>query len=106
LNPARAEQLPSSQALREFQWSSLPFILGAPEKRPAWLHVGRVFEECGIVTDSPAGRREFERRVEALRHDASRQDFEEIRKAWCFSDDQFRQESLAKSVAAKGHHYY
>src|SRR5687768_17351897 len=65
LNPARAKLLKKNGKLRDFRWSSYPAYLQDRSERPSWLRVDRVFGEAGIPTDSPAGRREFARRMEA-----------------------------------------
>src|SRR3989442_12495274 len=41
LNPARAKLLSGKQSLSEFRWSSYPFYVSPPSKRPAWLRVDR-----------------------------------------------------------------
>jgi hypothetical protein len=55
------------QRLKSFVWSSWPGYLLAPSKRPAWLRVDRLLGEWGIPKDSPAGRQQMERALEARR---------------------------------------
>ena len=67
LNPARAKLLRPEQPLRAYRWSSWPEYLKKPRQRPGWLRVDRLLGEMRIPKDSPAGRRELERLVEARR---------------------------------------
>jgi hypothetical protein len=99
LNPARAKLLAPDAPLRSYRWSSVPMFIAEASERPRWLRVDRVFGESGIPQDSAAGRREFERRIEAIRssEDAvSEEDLVAIRREWCFADESFRQELLAE----------
>lgn len=84
LNPVRARLLKPQQALREYRWSSWPEYLKKPKKRPAWLRVDRVLGEMGIAKDSPAGRRELERLVEARREAEESAAYKPIRRGWFF----------------------
>src|SRR3954471_22378603 len=67
LNPVRAKLLKPEQRLRDFGWSSYPDYLKEAKARPKWLRVDRVLGECGIPSDSAAGRRQWEQRMEAKR---------------------------------------
>ena len=81
LNPARAKLVTAEQPLKSFAWSSWPAYLLAPSKRPAWLRacvpkprrrqVDRLLGQCGIPKDSPAGRQQLERALEARRSNQS-----------------------------------
>jgi hypothetical protein len=74
-----------------------------------WLHVDRLFGECRIPQDTPAGRREFERRLEARRlaeTDKPAEEFRAIRHGWCFSDDSFRKELLGQMERRAGTYHY
>lgn len=104
LNPVRAKLLTTEQALATYRWSSFPALLAA--HRPEWLRVDRLFGECRIPQDSVAGRREFERRLEARRAEENSEAFQEVRRSWCYGDDRFRQELLARvEDSAKQSHY-
>jgi len=48
LNPVRAGLLKSELPLETFAWSSYGYYLQAPEERPGWLRVDRLFGEKGI----------------------------------------------------------
>lgn len=106
LNPARAKLLPPDAPLHGYHWSSLPMFLAATAQRPEWLQVARVFGECGIPQDSPAGRREFGRRLEARRDQESTEQLEGIRRGWCFGDDDFRKELLGQMDSKFGKSHY
>jgi hypothetical protein len=109
LNPVRATLLPPDAPLRSFRWSSLPMFVAEGAERPGWLHVDRVFGECGIPQDSAAGRREFEKRLEARRLSEGAESVEElaaIRRGWCFGDDAFRKELLTQMDGKIGASHY
>jgi REP element-mobilizing transposase RayT len=106
LNPVRASLLAEEESLRRYPWTSFPEYLKAPSQRRAWLRVDRVLGECGIPKDSPAGRREFERVVEARRGEDSGETFAGIRRGWCLGDEAFRQELLERVSAKAGPQHY
>jgi hypothetical protein len=66
-NPARAKLPPPESRLLEYPWSSFGGYWAEPRPRPKWLRVERLPGERGIGHDTEAGRREFERRMEARR---------------------------------------
>jgi putative transposase len=93
LNPVRAKLLPPKQPLESFVWSSYGEYLKGPAQRFPWLRVDRLLTEMGIAKDSPAGRKEFGRKMEDQR--GAKENFAKIRRGWCFGDAKFRRESLA-----------
>jgi len=107
LNPARAKLLGAEQKLASFAWSSLRLYLQPPRKRPVWLRVGSLLGEHGIPRDSPAGRREFGRRMEVrgCADDAPGQ-FKAVRRGWCLGDKAFRKELLAQMKERVKEHDY
>lgn len=105
LNPVRAKLVPPDAALRSYRWSSLPLTLLPLEQRPAWLRVDRMLGESGIQQDDAAGRSELERRLESRRDDAS-EEFDDVRRGWCFGDEQFRQELLTRVEGSAGSHHF
>jgi hypothetical protein len=76
LNPVRAKIVDEQEALESYAWSSFPMYLWSAWKRPKWLRVGLLLAEHGISNDGARGRREFSRRMEALRSE----DDPEVRK--------------------------
>ncbi len=94
LNPVRAKLLETEQPLRAYRWSSYPLYLQPAGQRPVWLRVDRVLGENGIAKDSAAGRREFERRMEARRREDAGEQWTKIRRGWCLGDEDFRKELL------------
>ena len=106
LNPARAKLLKPEQGLREYRWSSWPEYLKGPGKRPAWLRVDRVSGEIGIATDSAAGRRELERRMEGRRGSEEGADYKAIRRGWFFGDKAFKRELLGQMSERLGSEHY
>jgi putative transposase len=106
LNPVRAKLIPPESAVREYVWSSFAMFCSPPSQRPSWLRVDRLFGECGIPEDSGAGRRQFERALEARRTLESDQEFDLVRHSWCFGDDEFRRELLAQVEGGVGKSHY
>lgn len=105
LNPVRAKLLAAGEGLRAYRWSSFPLYLSPPSGRPAWLRVDRVLGEWGIPKDSPAGRQQFERRLEARRQAGEQPDFDPYKAGWCVGSEEFREELLAqvRETARPGH---
>src|SRR2546426_2114324 len=56
LNPARAKLLKREERLSGYVWSSYPWYLRPPSRRPAWLRVDRLLGESGIRRDDRRGR--------------------------------------------------
>lgn len=105
LNPVRAKLIAPESPLRSYRWSSFPVHLAAPEARPSWLRGDRLFGELGIPRWDEAGRAEFEQRTEARRAQSA-EEFDRVRRGWCFGGEQFRSELLAKVEGeARGHHF-
>jgi putative transposase len=97
LNPVRAKLLGVQEPLRDYPWSSYPQYLQSPSKRAAWLRVDRLFGEWGIQRDNLAGRRRFEHGMEGRRrqeNEGEDQQWEGLRRAWCWGEDAFRRELL------------
>jgi len=106
LNPVRARLLKAEDRLLAYPWSSLPWYLAAPEHRPGWIRVDRLLGEHGIQRDTAAARREFERRMEARRHDeADEAGLRALRRGWCLGGAGFRKELLEKMEGKLGEHH-
>jgi hypothetical protein len=106
LNPVRAKLLKKDQRLREFQWSSFVQYLNSPSMRPSWLRTDRLLGEHGIQKDSPAGRSEFEKRLEWRRVSGEPQQLERLVSGWCLGSEEFRKELLAQMSQAKGPEHF
>jgi hypothetical protein len=106
LNAARAKLLAPEQPLRDYDWSSYPLYLQAPRRRPAWLRVDRLLGEHGIARDTAAGRKEFQRRMEARRAAESEEDYKAVRRGWCLGEAAFRKEWLAQMAEQAGSNHY
>jgi putative transposase len=97
LNPVRAGMIGSKAAVHSYPWSSCSAYLRAKRKRPGWLRTDRLLGEHGIVSDGVGARREFSRRMEALREEANRaQDLKAIRRGWKLGGEDFLDWILAK----------
>jgi putative transposase len=107
LNPTRAKLVRPEQKLASYPWSSLRLYLMPPGKRPGWLRAGPLLGEHGIPKDSPAGRREFARRMQMRHQEADgRDNYQTIRRGWCLGDKAFRKELLAQMKERMGEHHY
>ena len=106
LNPVRAKLLRPEEPLRRYAWSSFPAYVEPPSKWPPWLRVERLLGEKGIPRDSAAGRRQFERQMEERRAQETGSEFKAIRRAWCYGDEEFRQELLARMSEKVGASHY
>jgi hypothetical protein len=96
LNPARAKLFAGKAPLSKFRWSSYTHTFCPGRNRPSWLQVERLFGADGIPKDSPAGRQEFERRMEARRAEGGSGEWKCIRGGWMTGRDEFRKELLAR----------
>jgi len=106
LNPVRASLLRADEPLAAYRWSSYPEYLQAPARRPAWLEARRLLGELGIPQDSAAGRRQFERRMEARRHESDPAEWKKMQRGWCLGDEVFRKELLAQMNEPVGEHHF
>jgi putative transposase len=102
LNPARAKLLKQGHQLCDYPWSSYPAYLKSRSLRPKWLRVDRVLGEAGIPKDSPAGRREFRKRMELRRWEDNPEMWKQIRRGWALGSEEFRRELLEAVTATNG----
>jgi putative transposase len=105
LNPVRAKLLRPEEPLRAYIWSSYGQYLSAPSRRAAWVRVDRLLGELGIPKDSLAGRREFERTMEARRTLDAPGNLKAIRRGWCLGSEEFRRELLEQMEGKLGQHH-
>ena len=90
LNPVRAGLVAARQKLERHPWSSYPCYLQTPGRRPAWMRVDRLLAEHGIRADSPRGRFEFARRMEAQRREPQRpEELAPLRRGWLLGGEDF-----------------
>jgi hypothetical protein len=107
LNPARAKLPGLARKLASYRWSSLRWYLQARRQRPAWLRVERLLGEHGIPSDTPAGRREFGRRMEQRgRTEEEPGQFKDVRRGWCLGDKAFREGLLGQMKEQMREHHY
>jgi hypothetical protein len=106
LNPARAKLLGKEQKLQAYRWSSYGEYLKSPARRWAWLRVDRVFGEMGIPKDSAAGRKEFQRRLEARRWEEEPEEWKRVRRGWYLGEEAFRKELVEAMGEKMGAEHY
>ena len=106
LNPVRAKLLTPKQGLKEYPWSSYREYLKTPRRRVSWVSVDRLLGEMRIPKDSPAGRRQFELRMEERRGEKGTGQWRKLRRGWCFGEEGFREELLAQAHEKLGASHY
>lgn len=90
LNPVRAGMIKAGETVHSYAWSSCAQYLRAARKRPAWLRTDRLLGEHGLAADGARSRREFGRRMEALREEANRpEELQSIRRGWKLGGEDF-----------------
>ena len=102
LNPVRAKLLSRGQKLGDYRWSSYREYLKKPGQRVDWLRVDRLLGESGIPKDSPAGRKEFRRQMEARRWEGFPEEWKKIRRGWYLGDKAFRKDLLKQAQERMG----
>ena len=106
LNPVRAKLLKRKQRLREYPWSSFGLYLAASVHRPTWLRVDRLLGEHGIERDEAAGRKAFERRMEARRvEESDGEEWKAMRRGWCLGPAEFKASLLKRMEGKPGEHH-
>ena len=106
LNPVRAKCLGPQDRLLSYPWSSLGWYLAVPKHRPGWIRVDRLLGEHGIKADTPAGRAEFERHLEACREQETEgAPWKALRRGWCLGSPEFRKELLERLEGKLGEHH-
>jgi REP-associated tyrosine transposase len=106
LNPVRAKLLRREQRLLEYPWSSFGLYLAGRTHRPEWLRVDRLLGEHGIQEDTVAGRRLFERRMEARRAEPGQEaEWKPIRRGWCLGPAEFKARLLEQMEGKLGEHH-
>ena len=105
LNPVRAKVVGEEDALESYAWSSYPIYLRPARKRPKWLRVDRLLGEHGISNDGVRGRREFSRRMEALRSEDDEELRNLLRRGWRLGAEDFldRLEERMTGVLSDNH---
>jgi putative transposase len=96
LNPVRAQLLEPGASLESFRWSSYPAYLAGPSQTPGWLEIRRILVECHISPDQPNAGRQYEIQMKDRQQENLKEEFESIRRNWCFGDDLFRTELLTR----------
>ena len=106
LNPVRARLVKPEDRLLAYPWSSLLYYLAAPQHRPGWIRVDRLLGEHGIQRDSPAGRQEFERRMEARGQEREDEEgLKPLRRGWCLGSEAFKHQQLEQMEGKLGEHH-
>ncbi len=106
LNPVRARLLKPEERLLAYPWSSLAAYFAAPEHRPAWIRVDRLLGEHGIQQDTPQGRQQFERLMEARRlEETDEAALKVFRRGWCLGSLEFREQMLKEIEDKLGEHH-
>ena len=70
------------------------------------MKVERLLGAHGIARDTPAGRREFELRMEARRAESDSAEWKKVRRGWMLGSEEFRQELLGRMEEQVGLSHY
>ena len=90
LNPVRAAMIGPTKPVDSYRWSSCSHYIERKAKSPAWLRKDRLLGEHGLSTDGARARREFSRRMEALRKEGNGIEGEQsIRTGWKLGAEDF-----------------
>jgi REP element-mobilizing transposase RayT len=90
LNPARAGLIGRGGRLKSHRWSSLPWYVSSPRRRPGWLEVSRVLGELGLK-DRPSDRRLFCERLACMaKEGSSQEELAQLRRGWLLGSGTFR----------------
>lgn len=94
LNPARAGLIRRKANLLDYRWSSLPWYVVRPQRRPAWLEVERVLGELGYE-DLALDRRAYAERLEQrAREGSDEEELKQMRRGWLLGGETFRDSVL------------
>ena len=100
LNPAAAN-LVAPRKLIKYLWSSYPYYLTVPSKRPEWLVVQSVLSACGIAGDRASSRREYSLYMDMKHNELLEEDADTIAdkgrvmdRGWVHGDKEFRKSVL------------
>ncbi len=90
LNPVRAGMIGKEATVSSYPWSSCAHYVGPRRRQPIWLRTDRLLGEHGILSDRASGRREFSRRMEALRAESGNaEEWRTIRRGWKLGREDF-----------------
>lgn len=109
LNPARAKCFDLENGkLSDYHWSSYPLYFDA-SKRPDWLCIQRVLHSYGLSNDRKGlaeYRKRMQKRVLGISLCDNPREIDEqwdhIRRGWCFGTDEFKDEMLEKIDLSSG----
>ena len=109
LNPARANLFDlQNGALSDYRWSSYPLYFDAA-KRPGWLDVTGVLNSFGLSADRTgltAYKKQMQKRVLEIGLSenpwAIDDQWDHIRRGWCFGTDEFKEEMLERIDLSSG----
>jgi REP element-mobilizing transposase RayT len=102
LNPADAGLVKPGKLI-EYPWSSYPYYLEPPSRRPDWLTVQDVLRACGMPDDSLKSRRAYQAYMD-LRHQAliartldaeDQAAWKQMERGWMHGSSEFRQRMTA-----------
>ena len=109
LNPARAKLFDLQNGkLLDYRWSSYPLYFDA-SKRPDWLKTHRVLHSFGLSADGvglTAYKKQMQKRVLEIALSekpwAVDEQWDSIRRGWCFGSDEFKDKMLEKIDLSSG----
>jgi hypothetical protein len=95
------------ERLLAYPWSSFGYYLASPDHRPSWLRVDRLLGEHGLESDTPAARRQFEKRMEARRlGPGDEAGLRALRRGWLLGSETFRTQMLEHIEGKLSEHHF
>ena len=101
LNPMNEKSVKES-GLEAYSWSSYPFYLLPPSKRPNWLLTKEVLSVCGIASDSAKSRRTYAEYMNELlsvrlkMNDKEKRDWKRVERGWVHGSSEFRDDMIER----------
>jgi REP element-mobilizing transposase RayT len=101
LNPLNDKRVKEG-GLEAYNWSSYPFYLLPPSKRPNWLSTEKVLSACGIAGDSAKSRRAYSEYMNELlvahlkMNDKDKKNWNRMERGWVHGSAEFRDDMIER----------
>lgn len=101
LNPLNDKRVKEG-GLEAYNWSSYPFYLLPPSKRPNWLLTQKVLSACGIAGDTAKSRRAYSEYMNELlvahlkMNDKDKKNWNRMERGWVHGSTEFRDDMIER----------
>jgi REP element-mobilizing transposase RayT len=101
LNPLNDKRVKEG-GLEAYNWSSYPFYLLPPSKRPNWLLTRKVLSSCGIASDTAKSRRAYSEYMNKLlaahlkMNDKGKKAWKRMERGWVHGSAEFRDDMIER----------